>query len=126
MTLYDTEGSIVNPLPLEHLAIVGHSEKSAKVRMMHGDEGIGVDGPKELNHGPSTHNGIHIDGIMEHVPSHIHYELAPVPPVMSNHVISAFQHKHQAFPLVKFKTTDGNTYGHIYHFCQSLGGRTIS
>jgi hypothetical protein len=40
MTLYDTEGSIVNPLPLEDLAIVGHSDKSAKVRMMHGDEGI--------------------------------------------------------------------------------------
>jgi hypothetical protein len=55
MTLYDTVGCIVNPLPLEDLPIVGHSDKNAKV-MMHGDEGIGVDGLKELDPGP-IHNG---------------------------------------------------------------------
>jgi hypothetical protein len=62
---------------------------------MHGDEGIGVDGLKEFDPGPSTHEGIHVDGIMEHGPSHIHYELIPLLPVMSNHVISAFQQGHQ-------------------------------
>jgi hypothetical protein len=40
MILYDSVGCIVNPLPLEELPIVGHSDKNAKV-MMHGDEGIG-------------------------------------------------------------------------------------
>jgi hypothetical protein len=59
MTLYDTVGCIVNPLPLEDLPIVGHSDKNAKVLMMHGDEGIGVDGLKELDPGPSTHDGSH-------------------------------------------------------------------
>jgi hypothetical protein len=81
-------------LPLEDLLIVGHSDKNAKV-IMHGDEGIGVDGLKEFDPGPSTHEGIHVDGIMEHGPSHIHYELIPPLPVMSNHVISAFQQGHQ-------------------------------
>jgi hypothetical protein len=76
MTLHDSVGCIVNPLPLEDLPIVGHSDKNAKV-MMHVDEGIGVDGLKELDPGPSTHDGIHVDGIMEHGPSHIHYELVP-------------------------------------------------
>jgi hypothetical protein len=42
-----------------------------------GDEGIGVDGLKELDPGPCTHDGIHIDDIMEHGPSPIHYELVP-------------------------------------------------
>jgi hypothetical protein len=76
MTLHDSVGCIVNPLPPEDLPIVGHSDKNAKV-MMHVDEGIGVDGLKELDPGPSTHDGIHVDGIMEHGPSHIHYELVP-------------------------------------------------
>ena len=115
MILYDTEGCIVNPLPLEDLPIVGHSDKNAKV-MMHDDGGIGVDGLKELDPGPSTHDGIHVDGIMEHGPSHIHYVLVPLPPVVSNHIISAFQQGHQAFPIVKVKTANGNTYGHTYHF----------
>jgi hypothetical protein len=43
LTLYDTVGCIANPLPLEDLPIVGHSNKHAKV-IMHGGEGIGVDG----------------------------------------------------------------------------------
>jgi hypothetical protein len=90
--------------------------------MMHGDEGIGVDGLKELDPGPYTHVGIHIDNIMEHGPSHIHYELVPPPPVTSTHVVSAFQQGHQPFPLVKVKTTNGNTYGHTYLFCKSFGG----
>jgi hypothetical protein len=90
MILFDTIGCIVNPLPLEDLPIVGHSGKNAKV-MMHGDEGNGVDGLKELDPGPFTHDGIHVDGIMEHGPSHIQYELVPPPPVASNHVISDFQ-----------------------------------
>jgi hypothetical protein len=53
---------------------------------------------------------------MEHGPSHIHYELVPLLPVASNHIISAFQWGHQAFPLVKVKTTNGNTYDHTYYF----------
>jgi hypothetical protein len=76
MTLHDSVGCIVNPLLLEDLPIVGHLDKNAKV-MMHVDEGIVVDGLKELDPGPSTHDGIHVDGIMEHGPSHIHYELVP-------------------------------------------------
>ncbi len=55
MILYDTVGCIVNPLPLEDLPIVGQSDKNAKV-MMHGDEGIGVDGLKELLPGPSSYS----------------------------------------------------------------------
>jgi hypothetical protein len=51
---------------------------------------------------PNAHDGIQIDG-----PSHIHYELVPPLPVASNHVISAIQQGHQAFPLVKVKTTNG-------------------
>jgi hypothetical protein len=74
-------------------------------------QGIGVVGLKELDPDHSTH-----DGIMEHGPSHIHYEIVPPLPVMSNHVISAFQQGHQAFPLVKVKTTNDNTYGHTYPF----------
>ncbi len=73
-------------------------DKNTKV-MMHRDEGIGVDGLKKLDPGPYTHDGIHVDGIMEHGPSHIHYELVPPLPVTSNHIISAFQQGHQAFPL---------------------------
>jgi hypothetical protein len=72
--------------------------------MMHGDEGIGVDGLKELDPDPSTH-----DGIMEHGSSQIHYELVPLLPAMCNQIISAFQQGHQAFPLVKVKTTNDNT-----------------
>jgi hypothetical protein len=72
LTLYDTVSCIVNPLPLEDLLIVGHFNKNAKA-MMHGDDAIGVDGLKELNPGPYTHVGIHVDNIMEHGPSHIHY-----------------------------------------------------
>jgi hypothetical protein len=96
------------------LLIVGHFDKTAKV-MMHGDEGIGVDGLKELDPDPSTH-----DGIMEHGPSHIHYELVPLLPVTSNHIISAYQQGHQAFPLVKVKTTNDNTYNHTYPFSVNL------
>jgi hypothetical protein len=62
-------------LPLKDLLIIGHFNKTTKV-LMHGDEGIGVDGIKELDPDPSTH-----DGIMEHGPNHIHYELVPLPPV---------------------------------------------
>ncbi len=39
LTLYDTVDYIVDPLPLEDLPIVGHSDEKAKA-MMHGDEGI--------------------------------------------------------------------------------------
>jgi hypothetical protein len=70
--------------------VVGESDKKAKA-MIHGDEGIGVDGLKELDPGPNIHDGIHIDDIMEHGPSPIHYELVPLLPVPSNHIISAFQ-----------------------------------
>jgi hypothetical protein len=91
LTLSDTVDCIVDPLPLEDLRIVGHSDKKGKGL---GDEGIGVDGLKELDPGPYTHDGIQIDDIMEHGPSPIHYELVPSPPVMSNHIISAFQQGH--------------------------------
>jgi hypothetical protein len=53
LTLYDTVDCIANPLPLLDLLIVGQSDKWAKA-MMHGDEGIGVDGLKELDPGPSS------------------------------------------------------------------------
>jgi hypothetical protein len=43
--------------------MVGHSNKNAKA-MMHGDEGIGVDGLKDVNPGLSTHDGIHIGDII--------------------------------------------------------------
>jgi hypothetical protein len=61
---------------------------------------------------------------MEDGPSPIHYELVPSLPVMSNYIISAFQQGHQAFLLVKVKTSNGNTYAHTYHSCKSFGGRT--
>jgi hypothetical protein len=110
MTLYDTVGCIVKPLPVKDLLVVLLDSLTKKAEaMMHGDEGIGLDGLEELDPDPSTH-----DGIMGHGPSHIHYELVALPlqPVASNHLISAFQQGHQAFPLVKVKTTNGNTYGH--------------
>ena len=72
LTLYDTVDCVANPLPLLDLPIVGQSEKQAKA-MMHGDEGIGVDGLKEFGPGPSTHDGIHVGDIMEQAQSHIHY-----------------------------------------------------
>jgi hypothetical protein len=65
LTLYETVDCIVDPLPLKDSPIVGHFNKTTKV-MMHGDEGIGVNGLKELDSDPSTH-----DGIMEHGTSHI-------------------------------------------------------
>jgi hypothetical protein len=77
---------------------------------MGSDKDIGENGLKELDPDPSTH-----DGIMEHGPNHIHYELVPLLPVASYHVISAFQQGHQALPLVIVKTTDSNTYSHTYH-----------
>jgi hypothetical protein len=89
LTLYDTVDCFSNPLPLMDLPTVGRSDKMAKA-IMHGDEGIGVDGLKELVPGPSTHDGIHIGDIMEQAQSNIHYELVPPLPVASNHVISAF------------------------------------
>jgi hypothetical protein len=50
--------------PLLDLPIVGQSDKQAKA-MMHGDEGFGVDGLKELDPGPSSHDSIHNCDIME-------------------------------------------------------------
>jgi hypothetical protein len=87
LTLYDIGYCVANPLPLLDLSIVGQSDKQAKA-MMHGDEGIGVDGLKELEPGPSSHDSIHNGDIMEHAQSNIHYELVPLLPVASNHVIS--------------------------------------
>jgi hypothetical protein len=72
------------------LPIVGQSDKQAKA-LMHGHERIGVDGLKELDPGPSTHDSIHDGDIMEQAQCHIHYELVPPLPVKSNLVISAFQ-----------------------------------
>jgi hypothetical protein len=111
LTLYETVDCVVNPLPLKDLPIVGHVDKTEKKVMMHGDVGIGVDGLKELDPDPSTY-----DGIMEHGPSHIHYELVPPLPVTSHQIISTFQQEHQAFPHVKVKTTNENIYDHTYLF----------
>jgi hypothetical protein len=113
LTLYDTGDCVANPLPLLDLPIVGQSDKQVKA-MIHGDEGIGVDGLKELDPGCSSHDSIHDGDIMEQAQSNIHYELVPPPPVASNHIISAFQQGYQAFPLVKAKTSDVNTSGHTY------------
>jgi hypothetical protein len=104
LTLYNTVDCIVDHLLFEDLLIVGHSDEKAKA-MKHGDKGLDVDGLKEFDPGVYTHDGIHVDGIMEHGPSPIHYELLPLAPVMSNHVISAFQQGHQAFPLVNSFST---------------------
>jgi hypothetical protein len=82
--------------------------------MRHDDDGTGVDGLKELDPGPSTHDGIHID--VDQGTSHIHDAPVPLLPVVPNHIISAFKKGHQAFPLVKVKTTNDNTYGHTYPF----------
>jgi hypothetical protein len=106
-------GCITNPLPLEDLLIVRHSNKTIQV-MMHGDDSAGVDRLKELDPGPSTHDGIHVDA--DQGTSHKHYPPVPPPPVVSNHIISAFQQGHQAFPLVKVKTTNDNTHGCTYPF----------
>jgi hypothetical protein len=57
--------------------------------MRDGDEGIGVDLLKELDPGPSTHDGIHVD--VDHGSSYIYYELGPPLLVASIHVNSAFQ-----------------------------------
>ncbi len=43
--------------------------------MRDGDEGIGVDLLKELDPGPPTHDGIHVD--VDHGSSYIYYELGP-------------------------------------------------
>jgi hypothetical protein len=113
--LYETFDCIVNPLPLKDLPIVGQSDKKKKA-MMHGDEGIGVDGLKELDPGPFTHDGIHID--VDQGISHIHY--APVPLLLSHLTMSFLPFSKdmisQVFPLVKVKTTNNNTYGHTYPF----------
>jgi hypothetical protein len=82
-----------HPLLLDDLQIFGHSDEKAKA-IMHGDGGIGVDGLKEVDPGPYTHDGIQVDEIMEHGSSPIHYELVPLMPVASNQVISAFQQGH--------------------------------
>jgi hypothetical protein len=100
-------GCITNPLSFEDLLIVGHSDKTIQI-MRCGDDGTGVDGLKELDPGPSTHDGIHID--LDHGTSHIHYAPVCLLPVMSNHVISAFQQGCQAFPVVKVRTTNDNSH----------------
>jgi hypothetical protein len=48
LTLYNTVDCVADPLPLLDLPIVGQSDNQAKEMMHHGDEGIGVDGLKEL------------------------------------------------------------------------------
>jgi hypothetical protein len=75
--------------------------------MRHDEEDTGVNGLKKLNPGSSNHDGIHIN--VDQVMGQIPYELVTLLPVMSNHVISAFQRGYQAFPLVKVKTTNDNT-----------------
>jgi hypothetical protein len=110
LILYGIKGCIVNILPLEDLPIDGPSNQKAQA-MMHGDVGTGLDRLKELDPGPNTHDGMHVENIMEHGPSSIHYELVPPLPVTSKHVISAFQGGHQAFPLVKGKTS--NRWQHL-------------
>jgi hypothetical protein len=51
--------------------------------------------------------------------------LVPSPPVISNHIICAFQQGHQAFRLVKVKTTNDNTYNHIYPYLPILQRQTL-
>jgi hypothetical protein len=43
------------------------------------------------------------------------YDLVPPYLVPSEHMISAFQQGHQAFPLVKLKANFTNTLGNAYH-----------
>jgi hypothetical protein len=69
--LYGTDICIVNPLPIEDVPIDRPSNHNSQA-MMHGDVGTGVDGLKELNPGPYTHDGIHIDDTMELGPSPMH------------------------------------------------------
>ncbi len=90
LTLYDTGDCHANPLPLLDLLIVRQSDKQAKA-MMHGDEDICVDGLKELDPGVSSHDSIYDGDNIKQAQHHIHYELVPLLPVASNHIISAFQ-----------------------------------
>jgi hypothetical protein len=85
LTLSDTVDCIANPLLLKDFSqLLDTLTKSKAKAMMHGDEGIGVDGLKELDPGPYIHDSIHIDDIMEHGSSPIQYELVPSPPGTSN------------------------------------------
>ena len=43
------------------------------------------------------------------------YDLVPSYLVLSDHVMSAFQQEHQAFPLIKLKDTVSNILDHAYH-----------
>jgi hypothetical protein len=110
LTLYQTVDCFVDPLPLKVLPIVGHFNKATEV-MMHGNEGIAADGQKELDPDPSTH-----DGIMEHGPSCIHYELVPYHLSCLTTSFLHFSKDISPFLLVKAKSTNDNTYGHTYPF----------
>jgi hypothetical protein len=72
-SLCDNISCIANLSPLEDLSIVGHFDKTAQVGR-HDEEGISVNELKELNPGPSNHDGIHVD-VDQEVISHIPYEL---------------------------------------------------
>ena len=94
---------IANPLPLLDLPIVGQSDKQAKA-MMHGDEGIGVDGLKELDPGPSSHDSIHNGDIMEELRVTFTMNLYLCCLCLTtSFVLSRQQGRNQAFPLVKVK-----------------------
>jgi hypothetical protein len=82
--------------------IVGHRDKTTQVKR-HDEEGTGVDAQKELNPGPSIHNGICMD--VDQVISHISYELVMLSLVVSNHVISAFCKDIRYFLLSKSRLT---------------------
>jgi hypothetical protein len=124
MILFDTVGCIVNPLPLEDLPIVGHSDKNAKV-MVHGGEDIGVDGLNELDPGPSTHDGIHIYGIMDmfQVSFTMNLYLHHLLHLTMSFLLSSEDIR--PFLLSKSRQPMATVMAIPTIFCQSLGGRSM-
>ncbi len=77
---------------------------------------IGIDAIMELEWGPMANDNHSNSNDHEKCDnSTMCYDLVPSYLVPSDHVISAFQHKHQAFLLVKLKDSIKNALGHTYH-----------
>ena len=77
---------------------------------------IGVDGIMELDPGPMENDNDSDSGDPENCSTGtMCYDLVPSYLVPSDHMISAFQQGHQAFPLVKLKDNFTNALGDTYH-----------
>jgi hypothetical protein len=77
---------------------------------------IGINGIMELDPGPMANNNHSKSKDPEDCDTGtMCYDLVPSYLVPSDHVISAFQQGHQAFPLVKLKDSVNNILGHADH-----------